>query len=286
MIRPPAARLHVLVFVALLAMVGATAAFLLAGPRLPLANGLVVFFSLTAAAWAMGALLDGRISTSESLFVFCAAFNCAAYALGWRALHDLGTPAAMVLLIAAVVQREGKGDVKWLVVGALTASLIGDTLLLEPSLFVPGLVAFLVAHGLYIAAFTRGVGFLPSRAALVAIAAVAICILAYIWPGVRAGLKAPVVVYVGVIAVMAAQAAGRAQALNDRAAFAVAAGALMFMVSDTTLALAKFSAVGWPADQWTLPTYYLAQGLIAVCVPPRARPKPSEDAANSARREG
>ena len=88
---PPAGRAaSMLVFIALLAMVGATAAFLLAGPHLPLANGLVVFFSLTAAAWAMGALLDGRISIAESLFVFCAALNCAAYALDWRALHDLG----------------------------------------------------------------------------------------------------------------------------------------------------------------------------------------------------
>ncbi len=163
-------------------------------------------------------------------------------------------------------------------VGALTASLIGDTLLLQPSLFVAGLVAFLVAHGFYIAAFTRDVGFLPSRAALAAIAAVAICILVYVWPGVGAELKAPVVVYVGVIALMAAQAAGRAAALNDRAAIAVATGALMFMVSDTTLALAKFSGVGWPADQWTLPTYYLAQGLIAFCVLPRTRPAASEDA--------
>ena len=128
---PPAGRAaSMLVFVALLAMVGATAAFLLAGPQLPLANGLVVFLGLTAAVWAMGALLDGRISIAESLFVFCAALNCAAYALDWRALHDLGTPAAMTLLIAAVAAREGKGDVKRLVVGALTASLIGDTLLL------------------------------------------------------------------------------------------------------------------------------------------------------------
>ena len=85
-------------------------------------------------------------------------------------------------------------------------------------------------------------------------------------------------VYVGVIALMAAQAVGRAAALNDRAAIAVAAGALMFMVSDTTLALAKFSGVGWPADQWTLPTYYLAQGLIAFCVLPRTPPPRSEGA--------
>jgi alkylglycerol monooxygenase len=143
---PPAGRAaSMLVFVALLAMVGATAAFLLAGPQLPLANGLVVFLGLTAVVWAMGALLDGRISTAESLFVFCAALNCAAYALDWRALRDLGTPAAMTLLIAAVVAREGEGAVKGLVVGALTASLVGDTLLLQPALFVAGLVAFLVA---------------------------------------------------------------------------------------------------------------------------------------------
>ena len=39
-----------------------------------------------------------------------------------------------------------------------------------------------------------------------------------------------------------------------------------------TIALFKFGHVGWPADQWTLPTYYLAQGLIAFCVLPRSRP--------------
>jgi alkylglycerol monooxygenase len=255
-------------------MVGATAAFLLAGPDLPLANGLVVFLGLTAALWAMGAVVDGRISITQSLFVFCAALNCAAYALGWEALHDLANPVTMALLIAAVVTREGQSDLKRLVIGALLASLIGDTLLLRPSLFAAGLVAFLIAHGFYIMAFTRGVGFLPSRAALAAIAAVAGCILFYIWPGVGAELRAPVVVYVGVIALMAAQAAGRASVLGDRAAIAAAAGALMFMVSDTTLALAKFSHAGWLADQWTLPTYYLAQALIAFCVPPRTRPAP------------
>ena len=36
------------------------------------------------------------------------------------------------------------------------------------------------------------------------------------------------------------------------------------------VALAEFGHVGWPADLWTLPTYYLAQGLIAFCVLPRA----------------
>ena len=54
---------------------------------------------------------------------------------------------------------------KRLVLAALIASLAGDALLLSPALFLPGLVAFLIAHGFYIAAFSRGVGFLPSRIA-------------------------------------------------------------------------------------------------------------------------
>jgi len=177
----------------------------------------------------------------------------------------------MALLILAVALREGEGDVKRLVLAALASSLVGDALLLSPSLFLPGLVAFLVAHGFYIAAFSRGVGFLPSRAALAAIAVFAALVLAAIWPGVAPGLKVPVAIYVGVIALMAAQAAGRAIALRNGAAVLVAAGALVFMASDLTIALAKFGNVGWPADQWTLPTYYLAQGLIAFFVLPRGR---------------
>ena len=107
---PPAARAaSVLVFVALIVMVGATAAFLLAGPNLPLANGFVVFFSLAATLWAMGAVLDGRISVAELLFVFCASLSCAAYALDWDTVQGVVKPAAMALLIASVIARESLG---------------------------------------------------------------------------------------------------------------------------------------------------------------------------------
>ena len=268
---PPASRAAaILAFAALIAMIGATAAFLVAAPHLPLANGLSVFLALTATLWAMGALLDGRISISEALYVFAAAATCAAYALDWPLAEAVAKPLAMALLILAVALRAGDAGVKRLVLAALAASLVGDALLLEPSLFLPGLVAFLTAHGFYIAAFSRGVGFLPSRAALAAVAAFAALILAAIWPGVTPDLKAPVALYVAVIALMAGQAAGRALTLRDRGAVLVAAGALIFMLSDMTIALAKFGHVGWPAEQWTLPTYYLAQGLIAFFALPRS----------------
>jgi alkylglycerol monooxygenase len=100
---------------------------------------------------------------------------------------------------------------------------------------------------------------------------VAAFVLAYVWPGVAPELKAPVAVYVGVIALMAAQAAGRAITLREGAAVAVAIGALIFMLSDMTIALSKFGNVGWPVDQWTLPSYFLAQGLIVFWVAPRRK---------------
>jgi alkylglycerol monooxygenase len=261
----------ILALAALVAMIGATAAFLVAAPHLPLANGIGVFLSLTATLWAMGSLLDRRISICEALYVFAAASTCAAYALGWPVVQDVMKPLAMALLILSVALRDEKKDVKRLVLVALVASLIGDTLLLWPAFFLPGLIAFLAAHSFYIAAFSRGVGFLPSRAALAATAAFAALVLPTVWPGVSPDLKAPVAVYVGVIALMAAQAIGRAIALRTGAATAVAAGALIFMLSDITIARAKFGNAGWPADQWTLPTYYLAQGLIALWALPRGR---------------
>ncbi len=189
---PPAGRAAaVLVFLALAAMIGATAAFLLAAPKLPLMNGLVVFLAIAASLWGMGRLLDGRISVAETLYVFAAAATCAAYALGWPGVESAVKPAALALLILAFALREGPPDVKLLVLAALAASLVGDALLLSPALFLPGLVAFLIAHGFYIAAFARRVGFLPSRVALIAIGAFAALVLASVWPGIEAGLKGP-----------------------------------------------------------------------------------------------
>ena len=107
-----------------------------------------VFLSIAATLWAMGSLLDGRISIGETLYVFAAAAASSAYALGQPGVEMVAKPAAMVLLIGAFAVRDGRADVKRLVVAALAASLVGDALLLSPALFLPGLVAFLVGAGL------------------------------------------------------------------------------------------------------------------------------------------
>jgi len=259
-----------LAFAALIAMVCATAAFLAGGPSLPLANALAVFFALAATLSAIGALLDGRLSVLEAAFVFAAALTSAAFSLGWPTVEMVAKPLALALLIASFAPRRGEPWVKRLVLAALVASLAGDVLLLWPALFLPGLVAFLIAQVLYGLAFSRGVGFLPSRAALAAVAAFAIVVLATLWPDIEAGLRAPVAAYVAMLGLMVAQGAGRATALADRASALVAVGAAVFMASDLTLALTTFAGAPAFVAQATLPTYYLAQALIAFFVLPRS----------------
>jgi uncharacterized membrane protein YhhN len=76
-------------------------------------------------------------------------------------------------------------------------------------------------------------------------------------------LKVAVGAYVVVIALMAAQAIGRATVLRDRAAVAVAIGAGFFMLSDSLLATNKFAFALPMAQLWVLASYYVAQILIA-----------------------
>ena len=151
-----------------------------------------------------------------------------------------------------------------LLVAGLVGSLAGDVLLMGPaSLFVPGLVCFLLAHLAYIGVFRLGVGFFPRPAALAVTLAIGAAMYAFLWQGgLPAALRIPVALYVLVIACMAAQALGRAFVLRDAAAGWVAAGACFFMLSDSLLATNRFVAPLPLAQLWVLATYYVAQTLI------------------------
>jgi sterol desaturase/sphingolipid hydroxylase (fatty acid hydroxylase superfamily)/uncharacterized membrane protein YhhN len=150
-----------------------------------------------------------------------------------------------------------------LLVAALLASLAGDVALMVPGGFLPGLVAFLLAHVAYVALFARGVGVLPRHGAAPAVALYGLAMLAVLWPHLPPGLGGPVAAYVAVISAMGAQAIGRALVRRDAASVATAAGALLFVASDTVLALDRFVGPVPLAPFWILSTYFTAQLLIA-----------------------
>ena len=146
---------------------------------------------------------------------------------------------------------------------ALACSLAGDVFLMFEGLFLPGLVAFLLAHLAYLALFLRGLPWLPSRAAALAVALIGAAMYVFLWRGgLPAALRLPA------SGLMVAQAVGRALRLRDGAAWRVALGAGLFMLSDSLLATNRFVQPLPLAPLWVLGSYFIAQLLIAACARP------------------
>ena len=242
------------------------ALFLWNADRLPVRESAVWLAALTAALWAVGAAMQGRIAMVEVLLVEAAALATASAAQGWIDAHRLFKPLTLVLAIVFVATRPG-----WLrtargfdlqLLAALVLCLAGDVFLMFPGYFIPGLVSFLAAHLCYLALFRQGVRWFPSARALAATLAAAVAMYAFLFPHLGPVLKVAVAAYALVIALMAAQAIGRATVLRDPASLAVAVGAGFFMLSDTLLAINRFAQPLPMAAFWVLATYYVAQVLI------------------------
>ena len=158
------------------------------------------------------------------------------------------------------------------VLAGLWLSLLGDVLLLWPRQgFVPGLVAFLIAHVLYIVAFTREQPFAAQPAVLAVYALIAGTILALLWGTIPPALRIPVAAYVLALTLMAAQSAViglGAQGDDVRRARGLMLGGALFMASDTVLAVNRFALPVPAAGLWILATYWAAQWLIASWLKP------------------
>jgi uncharacterized membrane protein YhhN len=177
-------------------------------------------------------------------------------------------PATMLAIMAPVVLAPGPFTrYAGLIALGLGLSLAGDIfLMLRPERFLAGLVAFFLAHLAYIAAFAGAAA--PAGDGLaVVLAGLGVLIYAYLRPGLGP-LRIPVMAYVAAILTMVWTAVSAWQTLGGSAAAAAAAGALCFLVSDTSLGVARFRRRFPGAQAITLGTYYLGQWLIALSAVP------------------
>jgi uncharacterized membrane protein YhhN len=177
-------------------------------------------------------------------------------------------PLAMLALMAWTLRAAPVPSARYrgLIAAGLLCSLVGDVLLLWPeSLFVAGLLAFLVAHVCYLTAFRTDGGERPSPLLLFPLGAVAVAVLAVTWKALGP-LRLPVVVYMAVIVAMWWAALGRHHALRNRSAILAAAGATAFVASDGLLALNRFWKPLPAAALLVLIPYYAAQLLLAASV--------------------
>lgn len=190
----------------------------------------------------------------------------------WHWLHWICKPLATMLMftLAWRVARPLSVAYRRKILVAIAFCLLGDILLMLPGdLFVPGLISFLLAHALFIAAFCSDARFAARGWPWLLCLAYGAAMTVLLWPGIAPALRAPVLVYVGVLATMGGQALGRASWLraqgDARAAAAryAGAGAVLFMASDSLLAWDRFrAALPW-SELYILATYYAALWLMA-----------------------
>lgn len=205
-----------------------------------------------------------------------AALDWLAVEKGWKRLEYVAKPGVMLALLAALLQAGGTaalaGPAGWFAAGILL-SLAGDVFLMLPrERFVAGLAAFLLAHLAYLAGFNPTLPPLNLASGILAllVALVGVQLYRRIAAGLDAsghpGLKTPVLVYSIAISLMllAALLTLVRQEWEAGPALLAGGGALLFFISDLTLAWNKFVAP-LPAGRLRVHiTYHLGQALIVL----------------------
>jgi uncharacterized membrane protein YhhN len=190
-------------------------------------------------------------------------------------LHYVAKPMIMISLLGFYLSqsrfRQELSD--YLMLGALLFSLLGDVLLMfEGELFfMLGLGAFLLAHLCYIGLFSLSHHSFQERSVLrrkpwllLLFVAYGAGLISLIWPGLGE-LYLPVVIYAVVICGMSLAALNRWKRVPEDSFAAVFLGSLLFMLSDSMIAVERFAADILPiplAHTWVMLTYMAAQFLI------------------------
>lgn len=169
------------------------------------------------------------------------------------------------LIITAIAFLAPESDYRTLVIVALLLSMIGDVCLMfdGDAFFMGGLGSFLIAHFIFVGAYLAGMDRVvpPLWAGLFLIYGIGF--FAWLLPKTGA-LKIPVFIYGAALMGMAMTASARWVNLQDTPALLALLGAAIFVVSDSALAVRKFSGAYAHAQTLILSTYWLGIGLIAL----------------------
>lgn len=168
------------------------------------------------------------------------------------------------LMIIGMAATAPSGEARSLMLLALGLSLVGDICLMfdGQGWFMAGLSSFLLAHLAFIPALLHGV---PSPTLPLWSAAIVVWGLGFfIWLLPKTGaLKPAVLVYGVVLMAMALAAVARWTVQPTEASRLALVGALLFVVSDSSLAVRQFVGRYRAAQALILGTYWAAIGLMA-----------------------
>ncbi len=148
-------------------------------------------------------------------------------------------------------------------------SWAGDVILefskVNTNMFVAGLICFLLAHIMYFSVFitTPGKNSISGNRLwlLLPVMIYGIALVTFLY-GDLAQMKLPVIIYAIVILSMLSGAINRKGKVNRRSYSLVLAGAILFVISDSAIAVNKFSLPFESSGIVIMSTYILAQYLI------------------------
>ena len=200
------------------------------------------------------------------LATIAAALTISAEYHGPRRSVFIFKPLTIVLIISIVFLPKYPVSpfYRYMIAAGLVCSLIGDVFLMLPSdYFRSGLVSFLIAHLLYVAAFLFEGNRAVSLWAAVPLVIYGGLMLTCLWRGLDK-LKGPVIVYMLALLLMALIASSRFLITKQGGSLLAATGAILFVASDSILAVDKFRRGFRIAQLLILTTYFVAQCLIAL----------------------
>lgn len=187
-------------------------------------------------------------------------------------LQSFSKPSLMIILFFYYsINTKNCSSLKFLILGALFFSWLGDVLLLLDKqvkpLFIYGLIAFLIAHIFYIFYFWQIRKFnkiekLPNPLIFVAIATYSLALFGFIAPNVKS-LIVPVGIYALVISTMLGVSLTAFDFKKYDFGKICVAGTLLFVASDSILAINRFVSPFEFAPILVMLTYAIAQLLIA-----------------------
>ena len=170
----------------------------------------------------------------------------------------------LIILIAFQAKQSVEPFYLYMILIGLLFSLAGDIFLMLPDdRFIAGLASFLVAHICYLVAFSRGTALISSPWALILLLLYGAVMFRVLLPHLDK-MKSPVLMYNLVIVMMVWRAWERSSQVPGMGMRRACVGAILFLISDSALALNRFVAKYKGAQALILGTYFAAQWLIAM----------------------
>ncbi len=186
-----------------------------------------------------------------------------------RELYIIYKPIPLMLYLTVMIYSAVKNSqlisLYSFFISGMFFALLGDFLLIKDRFLISGMASFLAGHILYITYFVKmGSNFNPALFSMITSAAL---IYYYIFqkkmnPEKRKQFLIPVIIYIAGISIMVYFAI--ALDLRMSTSYFYSGGAILFFISDATIAYEKFIKKIYRSQIPILSTYYTAQALLTV----------------------